>query len=208
MLALSGRSYGPPPDRYPRTDIPLSWSLTRPPSPAQWDVSRDPSRSTLSRTKRPQGWEKFRHMAKRVKGYFGRMTTDSHVRLVHVRELSDRAPYAYAAVAEGPSRWVFTAGACLLDEHGAVVGVGDVAGQTEQVIANLRCSLAAAGAELTDIVKTTVYVSTGRREDLLAAWEVVHRHFGDHEAPSTLLGVGVLGYRDQLVEVEAVAALP
>jgi hypothetical protein len=40
----------------------------------------------------------------------------------------------------------------------------------------------------------------------VAAWEVVHRHFGDHDAPSTLLGVAVLGYRDQLVEVEAIAA--
>jgi hypothetical protein len=47
-----------------------------------------------------------------------------------------------------------------------------------------------------------------QQEDLLAAWEVVHRHFADHEAPSTLVGVSVLGYRDQLVEVEAVAALP
>jgi len=34
-----------------------------------------------------------------------------------------------------------------------------------------------------------------------------HRHFGSHDAPSTLLGVSVLGYPDQLVEVEAVAAL-
>ncbi len=73
-------------------------------------------------------------------------------------------------------------------------------------MANLRTALAAAGAQLDDVVKTTVYVATERREDLLAAWEVVHRHFGDHDAPSTLLGVSVLGYRDQLVEVEAIAA--
>ena len=38
--------------------------------------------------------------------------------------------------------------------------------------------------------------------------DVVHRHFENHEAPSTLLGVAVLGYPDQLVEVEAVAVLP
>jgi hypothetical protein len=56
-------------------------------------------------------------------------------------------------------------------------------------------------------LKTTVYVATQRQEDLLAAWEVVRRHFGSHDAPSTLLGVSVLGYRGQLVEVEAVAAL-
>jgi hypothetical protein len=31
--------------------------------------------------------------------------------------------------------------------------------------------------------------------------------FGDHDVPSTLLGVTVLGYPDQLVEIEAVAAV-
>jgi hypothetical protein len=36
---------------------------------------------------------------------------------------------------------------------------------------------------------------------------VVHRWFGSLEPPATLLGVSVLGYPDQLVEVEAVAAL-
>ena len=136
------------------------------------------------------------------------MTTDSQVWLVRVSEQSERAPYADAAVAEGRSRWVFTAGACPLDEEGAVVAAGDVAGQAEQVMANLRSALAAAGAQLTDVVKTTVYVATAQRQDLVTAWEVVHRHFENHEAPSTLLGVAVLGYRDQLVEVEAVAALP
>jgi enamine deaminase RidA (YjgF/YER057c/UK114 family) len=72
---------------------------------------------------------------------------------------------------------------------------------------NLRIALRAAGADLDDVLKTTVYVASARREDLVAAWEVVSRHFGSHDAPSTLLGVTVLGYPDQLVEVEAVAAV-
>jgi enamine deaminase RidA (YjgF/YER057c/UK114 family) len=72
---------------------------------------------------------------------------------------------------------------------------------------NLLVALRDAGADLDDVLKTTVYVATQRQEDLLAAWEVVSRHFGKHDAPSTLVGVSVLGYRDQLVEVEAVACL-
>lgn len=72
---------------------------------------------------------------------------------------------------------------------------------------NLRTALAAAGAQLDDVVKTTVYVASQRREDLHAAWAVVRRHFGEHDVPSTLLGVSVLGYADQLVEVEAIAIL-
>ncbi|WP_380157393.1 RidA family protein [Kineococcus sp. R86509] len=97
--------------------------------------------------------------------------------------------------------------ACPLDADGATVSVGDVVGQTRQVVANLITALAAAGAELSDVVKTTVYVASADRDDLGAVWDVVRTAFGDHDAPSTLLGVSVLGYPDQLVEVEAVAVL-
>jgi enamine deaminase RidA (YjgF/YER057c/UK114 family) len=127
------------------------------------------------------------------------------VTLVRADELTDAAPYAYAALPPAGARLIFTAGACPLDEAGATVAPGGVAAQAEQVMANLRTALRAAGADLDDVVKSTVYVATQRRDDLVAAWEVVRRHFGDHDAPSTLLGVSVLGYPDQLVEVEAVA---
>jgi enamine deaminase RidA (YjgF/YER057c/UK114 family) len=130
------------------------------------------------------------------------------VELVQAGELTATAPYAYAAVASDVSRLVFTAGACPLNENGETVAVGDVTGQAEQVMTNLTVALEAAGAGLADVVKTTVYVASQRREDLVAAWDVVSRHFGGHDAPSTLLGVAVLGYSDQLVEVEAIACLP
>jgi enamine deaminase RidA (YjgF/YER057c/UK114 family) len=133
--------------------------------------------------------------------------TPPPIELVRSPHLADKAPYAYAAVAHDVRRLVFTAGACPLDAAGITVAVGDVVGQAEQVMYNLEVALRAAGAELDDVVKTTVYVASDRREDLVAVWDVVSRHFGGHDAPSTLLGVSVLGYPDQLVEVEAVAAL-
>jgi enamine deaminase RidA (YjgF/YER057c/UK114 family) len=37
------------------------------------------------------------------------------------------------------------------------------------------------------------------------AWNEVADCFGDYDPPSTLLGVAVLGYPDQLVEIEAIA---
>ena len=49
--------------------------------------------------------------------------------------------------------------------------------------------------------------NSARQADLVTAWEVIRAAFGDHDAPSTLLGVSVLGYPDQLVEIEAVAAI-
>jgi enamine deaminase RidA (YjgF/YER057c/UK114 family) len=74
-------------------------------------------------------------------------------------------------------------------------------------MANLRAALAAAGADLTDVISTRVLVATTRQPDLVTAWRVVRDSFGDHDVPSTLVGVTVLGYDDQLVEIEAVAAV-
>jgi len=128
------------------------------------------------------------------------------IELVRPAGLAGAAPYAYAAVTD-PGRMAFTAGACPLDADGRTVAVGDVAGQARQVMANLGTALEGAGARLGDVLKTTVYVATSDRADLVAAWEVVRAAFGEHAPPSTLVGVTVLGWPDQLVEVEAVAVL-
>ena len=74
-------------------------------------------------------------------------------------------------------------------------------------MANLASALKAAGASLTDVLKTTIYVASGDRSDLVAAWDVIRAEFGEHDAPSTLLGGVILGYPGQLVEIEAVAAV-
>ena len=129
------------------------------------------------------------------------------VNLVRSGRLYPGVPYAYAAVAP-PGSLIFTAGACPLDDRGDVVGAGDVRVQASLAVANLATALAESGATLADVLKTTVYVASANREDLVTAWGVVRDRFGEHDAPSTLLGVTVLGYPGQMVEVEAVAALP
>lgn len=129
------------------------------------------------------------------------------VTLIRSPALAARAEYAYAATAPADARLVFLAGSCPLDADGATVGVGDYAAQAAQCIANMRTALAAAGAEVTDVISTRVLVASTRQTDLVTAWEVVRQAFGAHDVPSTLLGVTVLGYDDQLVEIEAVAAV-
>ena len=129
------------------------------------------------------------------------------IRLIRSDRLYGGVPYAYASVAPSGGL-VFTAGACPLDKNGLIVGAGDVGIQARQAVANLTEALAAAGAGLADVLKATVYVASGDRTDLVTAWEVIRAAFADHDAPSTLLGVAVLGYVGQLVEVEAIAAAP
>jgi enamine deaminase RidA (YjgF/YER057c/UK114 family) len=109
-------------------------------------------------------------------------------------------PYDYSAEAHGI---VFTAGACPLDEHGQVVAPGDFEGQALRTVENLLAVLARHSLRPESLVKTTVFVVARDRSDLVSVWDVVCAHLG--RAPSTLLGVSLLGYPEQLVEIEAVA---
>ncbi|WP_102159752.1 RidA family protein [Zhihengliuella halotolerans] len=129
------------------------------------------------------------------------------VTLIRSRSLSDAAEYAYAATAPADARLVFLAGACPLNADGTTAGVGDYAAQAAKCIENMTTALAEAGATLENVISTRVLVASSRQADLVAAWDVVRDSFGDHDAPSTLLGVTVLGYDHQLVEIEAVAAI-
>ena len=56
------------------------------------------------------------------------------------------------------------------------------------------------------MLKTTVYVVAEKREDLSEVWRVVQES-EVAAAASTLLGVSLLGYEGQLVEVEAIAEI-
>lgn len=71
----------------------------------------------------------------------------------------------------------------------------------------MNTALRESGASIENVISTRVLVASTRQADLVAAWEVVRDAFGNHDAPGTLLGVTVLGYDDQLVEIEAVAAV-
>ncbi len=127
------------------------------------------------------------------------------IELRNVGALAPPPGYAHLAIARG-STFVFTAGAVPLDRDGRLVGEADAVRQAEQVIANLLAQLEAGGAGPREVAKTTVYVAGASHETQNAVWEVVRRSpIGN--APSTLVGVPILGYRGQLVEIEAIAVL-
>lgn len=131
----------------------------------------------------------------------------SSVQLIRAANLSDAAEYAYAATAPKDARLIFLAGACPLNEDGTTRAVGDYAGQAAACVETMNQALAAAGATIEDVISTRVLVASVKQRDLVTAWEVVRDAFGDHDVPSTLMGVTVLGYDDQLVELEAIAAV-
>jgi enamine deaminase RidA (YjgF/YER057c/UK114 family) len=122
------------------------------------------------------------------------------------QELAPPPAYSHVVTARGaPSVW--TAGGVPLDADGKLVGAGNHRAQAAQVLDNLLVALREVGAGPEHVVKTTVYV-VGEQEALPEVWEVVRQSpIGRALPASTLLGVASLGYRGQLVEIEAVAAL-
>ena len=119
--------------------------------------------------------------------------------------LSPPPGYSHVVAASG-SRLVTTAGAVPVDAEGTLVGPGDHLAQARQTLENLSLALEAAGATARDVVKITVYVVAEDRAELVTVWRAV-QETGMAGAASTLLGVSLLGYEGQLVEIEAIAVL-
>src|SRR5258708_22643939 len=80
-------------------------------------------------------------------------------RLDHPRAegLFENPAFSQVVVAAG-TRTIYTAGQVSIDADGKLVGAGDLAAQTAQVMRNVGLALAAAGASFADVVKITTYV--------------------------------------------------
>lgn len=130
----------------------------------------------------------------------------SAVELIHSTSLSAIAHYSYAAITAPGARLIVLAGACPIDLAGSTVALGDYAGQASKAFENLLTALADAHGSLTDLLSVRMSVASSRQQDLLTVAEVVRIALGEHNVPSTLVGVTVLGYDGQLVEIEAIAA--
>jgi 2-iminobutanoate/2-iminopropanoate deaminase len=109
------------------------------------------------------------------------------------------APYSQAIKAGG---LVFVSGQLALKpDHGEIVGE-TIQEQTEQVFANLRAILEAAGSGLERLVKTTVYLVD--LADFAGMNEVYARHVGDRPPARATIEVSALPSGAKL-EIEAIA---
>lgn len=115
--------------------------------------------------------------------------------------------YPYASTVPSGMDLIFLAGACPLDKEGNVPFVNDFELQAKLCVENLKQALDDSGSSLRNVVYTRVLVATTNQTDLVATWKAIKDEFGDHDVPSTLSGCTVLGYPNQLVEIEAIAAL-
>lgn len=100
---------------------------------------------------------------------------------------------------------VHVSGTTATDEAGEVVGVGDPAAQTDYIIQKIERALVAAGATLTDVVRTRIYVVNA--DDWEAIGRVHGRYFGSTRPANTLVEVSRLVGDEYLLEIEAEAII-
>lgn len=116
---------------------------------------------------------------------------------------SDKAPAAIGPYSQGITTdgWFYSSGQIPLGLDGQIVGTG-IEEQAEQVFANLRAVLAAAGSSLGKVVKATVFLKD--LEDFAKLNGIYEQAFGDHKPARSCVQVARLP-RDVLLEIEVVA---
>lgn len=99
---------------------------------------------------------------------------------------------------------LFCSGQVALDPETGTLDGDDVATQTTRVFQNVRAVLAAAGADLSRVVKATVFLDT--MDDFGAMNAVYAEAFGDHRPARSTVAVAGLPV-GALVEIEVIASL-
>ena len=130
------------------------------------------------------------------------------VRYVDPEGLNKNPAFTNVVVVEGPVRTVYVGGQDSVDASGNIVGKGDFAAQTEQVLANVRAALAAGGAEPEHVIKWNLLVVEGL--SLQEGFSAFQRAWVATPNPPaiTMAYVAGLANPDFLVEMDAIAVVP
>jgi enamine deaminase RidA (YjgF/YER057c/UK114 family) len=104
---------------------------------------------------------------------------------------------------------LFLAGQDASGPDGSIKAPGDVVAQCDQVLANLREVVGAAGGGMPDIVKINIYVTdrNAYKAQLGPLGQVFRRYFGAYYPATALFEVKSLFQDDALIEIEGIAVL-
>jgi aminoacrylate peracid reductase len=113
--------------------------------------------------------------------------------------------YSHGIIVEA-GRTLYVAGQTSRDAQGNIVHKGDAAGQTRQVLENMKKVIEGAGGRMEDVAKTTVYITDIKHRE--AVGRMRQEFFKGDPPANTLLVISGLADPDFLVEIEAIVPLP
>jgi 2-iminobutanoate/2-iminopropanoate deaminase len=123
---------------------------------------------------------------------------------LHQRRVDNRVLYSHVVKVE-PRELIFVSGQLARDKEGRIVGAGDMRAQLRQTLENVKAALEAAGASLSDLVRTNTYVTD---IDEYFKHTDVRMEYYNHAMPtSTTVEVRRLAQPELMVEIDAIAAV-
>lgn len=116
--------------------------------------------------------------------------------------------YTNVVTVQGNVKTVYVGGQDAVNAKGEIVGIGDMAAQTRQVMDNIEIALAAGGAKLEHVIKWNVYIVQGN--DFMPGYQVFQERWGNRPNPPIVTAAIVSGLArpEFLVEVDAIAVVP
>lgn len=134
--------------------------------------------------------------------------TRGTVRYINPANLPKNPAFTQVVAVTGPVKTVYIGMQNAVDASRNIIGKGDIAAQTEQVLKNLQACLDAAGAKREHIVHWNIYVAQG--QPIQAAFEAGQRWWGNRPNPpaNSVIFVPIFTPPDFLVGIDAVAVVP
>jgi enamine deaminase RidA (YjgF/YER057c/UK114 family) len=122
--------------------------------------------------------------------------------------LSKNPAFSQIVMTQGSGKTIYIGGQDAVNEKREIVGKGDIAEQTEQVMKNLQLALSACGATFDNLVKLSIYIVQG--QNLYGAFQASQKFFSNLQNPPAIsvLIVAGLANPDFLVEIDATAFIP
>ena len=135
-------------------------------------------------------------------------TVPGSVQHLNPEALHHNPAFSQAVAVSGAVKTVYIGGQNAVDTSGKIVGQGDIAAQTEQVMHNIQAALAAGGAGLEHVIKWNLYLVQG--QPLQPGFAVFQRVWNRRPNPPTISMAYVAGLAnpDFLIEIDAIAIVP
>lgn len=127
------------------------------------------------------------------------------IKYINPTGLPNYPEFSQVVTTEGSGKTIYIGGQNAVNAQGEIVGKGNIAEQTEQVMNNLQTALSACGATLNNLLKLSIYIVQG--QDLNSGFQASQKFISNLANPPVISVIFVAGlaHPDFLIEIDATA---